>query len=60
MLFLRAYQRSHERLIVVIFDLVGRHHTSGRVENEIKNDLVIFWVLKDGKIDGWIARLTLC
>src|SRR4249919_2032887 len=29
-----------------------------RAENEIKNDLVIFWVFKDDKIDGWISRLT--
>src|SRR4029079_4468053 len=30
-----------------------------RTENEIENDLVIFWILNDCEIDGWIGRLTL-
>ena len=29
-----------------------------RIENEIKNDLVIFWIFNNGEIDGWIGRFA--
>src|SRR5262249_2061745 len=27
-----------------------------RAENEIKNDLIVFWILEGGEIDGWVGR----